>query len=166
MKKLIYLSCLVLGLLSFKTHKTGSIEFFHIGDCDKYIQKLIYTKTIDSFSVEEVYVKVSDKDFDILQNYLIINSSNNTCDSCYQRYGTFKVSMVTNNNRKVYYIIESRKRSLAFFTNFKNYLIDKKVDDKIIQKLDQVIIKRIDHPAPIEREYETEEWKKRYPNLN
>jgi hypothetical protein len=141
------------------------IEFFHIGECDKYITTLIYKKTGDSSTITKEYVKVSERDFDILQDYLIRNNSNNRCDTCYKRYGSFRISIVTKDSTKLYYFIEGRNNSLTFFNEFKKYIIDKKVDNKIIQELDEWIIRRIDHSAPIERYYETESWKKTHPNL-
>lgn len=168
MKKFICISCLVLILLSCqasKASKTGSIELFHYGECDKYIQTLMYTKTIDSFTMETEYVKVSANDFDILQDYLIQHNSNNTCDTCYPYYGSYRVSILTNDSKRVYYLIEGRKNSLAFFNNFKQYLINKKVNYKIIENLDDVIIRSIDHSVPIEKQYESEAWKKKIPHL-
>ena len=142
----------IIGLISCKPNYTGYIKIEHIGSCDKYLTNLIFVKTDTTTAFEiENFVKVSEKTFDCLTDYLIKNKTNTEFDNYvnkYGDYGTFRISILTKDNLKVIFKIRERRNSYIFFSQFKKYLIDTNIDSKVVDMIQEYIIKRIEIPAP------------------
>jgi hypothetical protein len=143
---------IILILISCKPNNTGFVKIRHIGACDKYIANLIFVKTDTTthFEIDE-FVKVSEKSFDYITDYLIKNKTNTEFDNYsnkYGDYGTFRIIILTKDNLKDTITTRERRNSYIFFRKFNQYLIDNKVEIKVTKTIQEEIIKRVECPAP------------------
>lgn len=142
----------IIGSISCRSNYTGIVKIEHVGSCDKYVTNLIFVKTDTITDIEtEEFVKISEKSFDCLTDYLIKNKKNTEFDKYvnkYGDYGTFRVCILTKDGLRDTFNIRERRNSFIFFSKLKKYLTDNKIDSKVTDAIQNRIIKRMEYPAP------------------
>jgi len=152
MVRLIFTAFLLLSIgchaQAFETKITSDhIRIDQVGPRDATLESIIITIKKVELRFPERPVQVSKNIFDSLSNYLdkayIANAPNLLRERELNEFGIFKVTKQINGKSEIYFT-GTRKKAVAFLSEFKKLLKDLGAPDELVEKTEKAL-KRIDY---------------------